>query len=336
MTTQSRFDRFAPAAVGVIFATSGLLFAGPLTPPPGAIVGTHKTLTEVEPRIAINATNTPGNATALFRITQPGSYYLAGNVTGVAGRHGIEIVASGVTLDLNGFDLIGVAGSLDGVFASTAGMVNITVKNGSARGWGGYGVNLFNFGNNTLIADVTANNNGSVGIGGGFGGIVSRCASYANVGNGIQAGTVSTVTECSSYTNQASGITVAAGSIVSNCSTRFNGLDGIVAFRGCLIKDNTCASNGNVGSGAGIHVTDVDNRIEGNNCTQADRGIDVDAAGNIIVRNTCSGNTTNWDIVAGNTYGPIVAAGTNAAATVGNGGFSSTLGSTDPHANFSY
>jgi hypothetical protein len=30
----------------------------------------------------------------------------------------------------------------------------------------------------------------------------------------------------------------------------------------------------------------------------------VDGPGNIIIRNTCSGNTTSWDIVAGNVTFP--------------------------------
>jgi hypothetical protein len=62
----------------------------------------------------------------------------------------------------------------------------------------------------------------------------------------------------------------------------------------------------------------------------------VDASGNIIIGNTCSGNTANWRIAIGNSIGPIVVAGTNAVVINGNGPLASTLGSTDPHANFSY
>src|SRR5678815_1587099 len=105
---------------------SSVLAQGPLTPP-GAPAPTMKTLDQVEPRVAINATNTPGDDDSLFKITQPGSYYLTGNITGVAGKHGIEIAASGVTLDLNGFDLVGVAGMgpFDGVSATVVGLTNI-------------------------------------------------------------------------------------------------------------------------------------------------------------------------------------------------------------------
>jgi hypothetical protein len=81
---------------------STVLAQGPLTPP-GAPAPTMKTLQQVEPRIEINATNTPGDADSIFKITEPGSYYLTGNVAGVSGKHGIEIAASDVTLDLMGF-----------------------------------------------------------------------------------------------------------------------------------------------------------------------------------------------------------------------------------------
>jgi len=70
----------------VVAATGGTASAGDLNPPPGPVAPTMKSLSEVEPRIAINATNTPGDADSLFKITQPGSYYLTGNITGVAGK----------------------------------------------------------------------------------------------------------------------------------------------------------------------------------------------------------------------------------------------------------
>jgi len=86
-------------------------------------------------------------------------------------------------------------------------------------------------------------------------------------------------------------------------------------------------------AGAGIHLTGFDNRVERNNCRNADRGIDVDSAGNILSSNTCSGNTTNWDVVAGNVC--LVVQGTSAGAILGNTG-GSAPGSTDPNANLTY
>src|SRR5262245_48602298 len=103
------WTRKAGAIVALAIAPwGGSVRAGDLGPPAGPVAPTMKPLTEVEPRIAINATNTPGDADSLYRITQPGSYYLTGNVQGVASKSALEIDASGVTVDLMGFTLEGV------------------------------------------------------------------------------------------------------------------------------------------------------------------------------------------------------------------------------------
>ena len=77
--------------------------------PPGAPAPMFRTLEEVQPRRPIGTSATPGSTNALFVISQPGSYYLTTNITGVAGKDGIWITASGVTLDLMGFELAGVS-----------------------------------------------------------------------------------------------------------------------------------------------------------------------------------------------------------------------------------
>ena len=112
--------------------------AGPLDPPPGPVTSTGR----FGPRTEINSTNTPGDSSSQFKITQPGSYYLGGNVTGVAGKNGISIDADDVTLDLNGFALLGVAGSLDGVIAAEFPTLrtNLAIRNGTVADWGGNGI----------------------------------------------------------------------------------------------------------------------------------------------------------------------------------------------------
>lgn len=388
--------------LGAVTGATGLIaLAGDLTPPVGPVAPTHKSLTEVEPRIAVNATNTPGDANSLFKISQPGSYYLVGNITGVAGKHGIEIVTSFVTLDLNGFGLVGIAGSLDGVSTTVANLHSIAVVNGSVRDWGDEGVDLESAAN-CRVADLHASGNLDLsGIGVGYGSTVTNCVAYDNAVDGISAEYGCTITNCAAYQNGETGIIVhntgntvsncsafdnftegihagmgctitncsvswnneggintGEGSVVLNCSVIENGsvgiyarnsstvadcavqantLDGILCTSFCILRGNTSVGNGlGAGNGAGIHTTGSDNRIEGNNCTGADRGIDVDFTGNIIIKNTCSGNTSNWEIAIGNSLGPIVVAGTNAAVISGNGPSPSTLGSTDPNANFTY
>jgi hypothetical protein len=170
--------------------------AGDLNPPAGPVSSSMKTLGEIEPRIAINGINTPGDALGLFKITQRGSYYLTGNITGVVGKDGIEIAASGVTLDLNGFDLLGVAGSWDGVHVTLGTLTNIAVVNGSIRSWGGDGVDLGTNGAlNCRVADLLASGNTGSGITTNNGSTITNCSAYQNTGTGISSGTSCTVSK---------------------------------------------------------------------------------------------------------------------------------------------
>ena len=345
-----------PAAICLLVLAGAGLFAGPLDPPAGPIAPTPGP----EPRTAVNATNTPGDANSLFKITQPGSYYLTGNITGVAGKHGIEIAASGVTLDLNGFDLAGVPGmgAFDGITAAANDLTNIAVLNGSVRNWGEDGVDLGDFGpggsrvegvrtsgnaarglwvgSGATIVGCTATANGTVGIAASGSAIVT-CSAFDNHGTGINAGSGSSVVNCSANFNKAAGFVASDACTITGCVARINVLDGFVVSSSCVLSGNAAHLNGNGGSGAGILATGSDNRIEANNCTDNDRGIDVNAAGNFIARNACSGNGVNYDIVANNAYGPIInRVGAATAAAVGSGTFASTLGTTDPNANYSY
>jgi parallel beta-helix repeat protein len=332
---------------------------GPIDPPSGPVAPTHKTLTEVEPRKVLNQTNAPGDSDSIFRITQPGSYYLEANLTGVAGKHGIEIAASGVTIDLNGFDLSGVPsmGNFDGIRTSAIGFESLTIRNGAIREWGGDGIDLVSsLSFNVRIDGVVASHNTGSGIQTGSGGTVTHSSAYFNSGNGITAGgsvviadcsasrngaigisggSGTTVARCSSYFNNTSGISVAIGSIVTECTAQSNGTDGILCGQRCTIRGNVCSQNGNLAVGAGIRTVAVGSRIEGNHCSSADVGIDIDGTANVIIRNTCTNNTINWTIVAGNVVAPIVQAATNAAAISGNTSAGS-MGSTDPNANFTH
>lgn len=205
--------------------------AGPLDPPAGPIAGTGKTLAQVEPRIPINAENTPGTATALFRITQPGSYYLTGNVTGVTGRRGIEVAANDVTIDLNGFSLIGVPGSSTGVF-SVGDSRRLALRNGVVRNWGSGGVNI-------SAATAPAEH------------LIEGIMAVSNLDAGIVAGRGSVVRACIARANSQFGIYVRSGSVVCRCATAANGAAGIAAESNCTISE--CVSTSDL---IGIECTD--------------------------------------------------------------------------------
>lgn len=411
-------------AAAFAIAAAIITHAGPLDPPAGPVTGTLKTLADLEPRTAINAANTPGDASSLFKIVNPGSYYLTGNIVGNADKHGIVIECSGVTLDLNGFEVRGApgVGAVDGVRVTGLGNSDVAVLNGSVHGWGGSGVDLGSFQvRNSRVEGVRASLNVKSGIRVDAGTTVSNCSAYFNGTTGITTGIACTVSGCSALSNGLNGIYVDSGSTVSNCATRDNGrnndlsvgiesgtsctisnstanynngngiqtsngcaisnsttsnnvkngiastgssisnctssfnaglgisiasgtvtgcstnnntLSGIRSFSFCLIRGNSCATNGSgSGDGAGIFVSGPGNTIENNNCGDADRGIHASIPDNIIIKNMCKGNTTNWDIAAGNVC--FVVQGAVCGVIIGNAG-GNPPNSTDPNANFSY
>jgi parallel beta-helix repeat protein len=125
--------------------------------------------------------------------------------------------------------------------------------------------------------------------------------------------------------------------MVVDCSASSNSHNGIILTRDCTVRGNNCFGNGaGIVNGAGIHASGSDNRFEDNNCTDNDYGIHVEGAGNIIIRNTCSGNATDWNIVANNVVGPILDRRAPASGAILGFSAPSSLGSTDPNANFSY
>ncbi len=309
----------------ILAGLGGLLFAGPLDPPPGPVAPTFKTLSDVEPRTAINAVNTPGDATATCRITAPGSYYLSGNLTGQVGKNGIVIASAGVTIDLGGFELAGVPGSLSGIFAE-ANADNVALKGGTVRSWGTTGINLSNsrgicmenlfvqlntgkgirIGGSFSLRGCVSHSNGDDGFFTGSDGVVRDCIAYNNQVDGFQAANNVTISACTFRSNRGRGLDVISNGCVKDCVVSDNDLDGIAVGNDCRVADNQCTGNGLAGTGAGVRVSGSDNRIEGNNCSDADFGIQIVSTGNVIIRNTCSGNTTNFNVGGGNFWGTVV------------------------------
>lgn len=230
-------------------ATASLLLAGPLNPPAGPVAPTPGP----EPRIAINETNTPGDADSLFKITQPGSYYLIGNINGVANKHGIEIAASGVTIDLNGFDLAGVAnmGAFDAVTATNSGLSNIEVRNGSIRDWGGDGVDLLTAQVvNCTFRDLRSSGNAGRGIAAGVTSIISGCTAHSNEGSGIVTNASANITACNAYLNGGDGISAGVASTINSCTLFDNVGNGLITASGCIVT--SCTAFGNSGNGISV------------------------------------------------------------------------------------
>lgn len=158
-----------------------------------------KTLSQVEPRTPISS--------APFTITQPGSYYLTANVSGAVATNGITVSADNVTLDLAGFTLTGVAGSLNGIQVAAA-RINVSVLNGAIRGWGASGADLGNASNGRANGLVCVGNGGDgLVLGSNF--YVSECSLNGNAGHGLHViGNMGRVERCQAISNSLSGFRV--------------------------------------------------------------------------------------------------------------------------------
>ena len=78
---------------------------------------------QVETRIDL--ATVAGDSSFHHIITQPGSYYLSGNLEVIKANGGVEINAVGVTLDLNGHE----------IFRGSNGTYGLFIKGGMASGF---------------------------------------------------------------------------------------------------------------------------------------------------------------------------------------------------------
>jgi parallel beta-helix repeat protein len=264
-------------AVCGLFASVLLTFAqGPLTPP-GAPAPLFKTLTQVEPRTPISFVPT--------NLTVSGSYYLTTNLTQTSSSSGILIGTNDVTIDLNGFALIGTNGTADGITRGGTGRTNICIGNGIVRNWS-IGVSMLGAGSCRL----------------------ERLIVSGNSSNGISLVGRSVISECSILDNGGHGIAATGtslGPVIRSSQFDGNALDGIRVQADALVIGNYCRGTGSTGLGnAAIRVTANRNRVDGNHILDYDNGIVVSGSGNFIFRNTTVGVVTNYVIAAGNSFGP--------------------------------
>lgn len=253
----------------------------------------------MEVRIPINATNTPGDADSLFQITQPGSYYLTGNVTGVSGKSGIKIAlladSPGVSIDLMGFELVGVSGSLNGINATTVNGSNVAVRNGFVSGWGGDGINLFNS-HSTQLADLRILSNGGKGIYVNSSSTITNCTTESNGDNGVSANSGCTISHCTSNGNTKIGILIGSCTI-TECSVSNNGQSGINANSGSTVAN--CSSSGNTSVGifaSGSAVSHCSAYANGSTGIINDHGTIIECTVNENLGNGISGGLSSLTI----------------------------------------
>ncbi|MFC3194221.1 beta strand repeat-containing protein [Marinicella sediminis] len=209
-----------------------------------------------------------------FTITEPGSYYLTGNLSNTTlNSDGIIIDTDNVTLDLGGFTISGYdtndppnqTGD-DGIYILGS-QNNIHIFNGHVEGWAGDGINALNAdhsiferltvsynGGDGLVADfsavishVTAGFNGLDGIEGDDGTVIVFSTAMGNGDNGIQTSEGSHVAHSTGFDNESDGIDVGAGSTVTNSVASDNLIFGIDLALGGTVQMSTAYDNERTG-----------------------------------------------------------------------------------------
>jgi hypothetical protein len=185
-----------------------------------------------------------------YKITQPGSYKLSGNlVVAASSTDGIDIMASNVSIDLNGFTISGpvtCTGVGSGIFcvgdggigilasASLSAPINVAVRNGSVVGFN-VGIDSRQ-GFNYLVEEVRASGN-TIGLM-VFDGLVRRNTASANGFHGIVAND-STVTENVANFNGAFGLVV-TNSVYGSNTLNHNGSSGVFNSGAVSQNNNIC------------------------------------------------------------------------------------------------
>ncbi len=325
--------------VALLLAAASSFAQGSLTPsgPPGPAM---LTLSQVEPRTPIATNTTPGDASDIYIISQPGSYYLTGKFLGPGNENGIEILTNNVTLDLRGFTIQGATVSStalsDNAISIPNAQTNIVIQNGSINNWF-QGV----FSQNSVSASLVFENihfancyAGSESAACGvniLGPAVIRDCTFENCNYGISCNVYNTVsssqiTGCT-INDGSTGISCGGGGIISGCTANNNAFYGILINGGEDMLVSGCTAYNNY---YGIVINGARNRVEDNHIMTGIGGVVGIYAGgtgytnNMIIRNSVAGAGGNSYSISGTQIiGPIV-------TTAG------TITNSNPWANFSF
>jgi len=285
---------------------------GSLTPP-GAPAPTMKSLDQIASHgIPLNSANTPGDANNHFIISQPGSYYLTGNLA-VSETNAIRVAAAGVTIDLNGFQISRASGTGGDAFTILAASHNCTIKNGTINGFLDGVDSITVTPRSCIFQNLTVTNCTGIGLRAGEGAMLENCSVHDCSGiAGIITGDGATMLNCTANRNTAtSGIQAGNASSLSNCSvSNNNGTNGILASSDAALIN--CGAYNNTETNAGISAS----------------------AASVLTNCTASGNLAVYGFDIGN--GSIVTgcnASFNSSSATSSAGFHSFGGSVFTNCN---
>lgn len=232
-------------------------------------------------------------------LTEPGSYRLTSNLlVPDENTTAIEIIADNITIDLNGFSILGpvdcsgLACNVTGSGFGVNGAANryLTVTNGTIRGMGRDGIGL---GQDSRVEGVLVSDNGDDGITLGGAGIVYRCIVKNNGGRGVKTAILKDSVVSSNF---GAGVEISGNNgVISGNQILFNNGDGITnranpSNGGSLIVLNAVYANG----GFGLDLSNESSvSAFGNNNFNSNNAGGAQTQGGIeISTNICEGNTT--------------------------------------------
>ncbi len=215
---------------------------------------------------------TPGDTPGFpITLSVPGSYKLTGNLAVPAGATGINIAASGVTLDLNGFNVVGA----NTCFRDAAlYVVTCTQPNSTDRG-----VIAFSGGGNTV-----------------------RNGRIAGFSIGLQAGGGSLLENLvveSNYLGVTGTLTGGAHTLIRNVRSQLNATAGF-KLRDALVQGSTAGDNG--GSGFEGFTSVVLDSVASGNLGAGIQGQSV-AVGRSVAQDNKGGNMVQPTSLGGNLNG---------------------------------
>lgn len=274
---------------------------GPLEPS-GPPAPTMTTLEQVEPRKPIDPRHTPGDATADYIISAPGSYYLTGNLA-LEKTTGIRVTVADATIDLNGFQLSRKNGAAGGTGINVQAN-SVTVKNGSILGFTN---GIYSLGGTGTFLQLTFRSCESTGLSTGGGSRVEGVTVIGVNGDGINVGRASALINCVVRNGIGGGgvaIQAGSGSTLLNCAAEGNNAKyGIEAGDGstltnCAATNNTSNEAVSAGIATGLYSTIIGCAAESNKNTNATpsgtTGAGIIALHGSVIRN-CSAGSNKGD-----------------------------------------
>lgn len=244
---------------------------------------------------------------------QGGSYRLTSNLVVPTELTGILVRTAGVTIDLNGFAILGAntvtypstcsAGSASangwGVQADPALAPAVVVKDGSVRGLGEGGLSLGGVGSRAERVVVEHNCGNGVFVGNGA--LVVEVIARANALNGILASPSTKIEASVADANGANGIRVNGGfSIVESSVSNTNFRDGILSGQRSLVRACLAMNNGGDGIELDVDGYAVESAASGN-AGYGVNGVGTGAGvGSVVARANALGDFQNTTAMACN------------------------------------